>query len=262
MAHSHDVLAYFDVTLDVEVNAAAQVGTINNQAKLTLSNSYQPNYSEGAESKTFDVGWQFKKENGQGEALSGAGFILGQLVTAENQAVIQQNALSSSDHDQMTIGSYVYLVHPNPEGTGGMAVCASNEKMTGIKWTSQLNVATTYVTGGDGYFQYCSLPAGQYRLIENIVPSGYTKMDDHDFVLGRPSADNLTGSQNEGPTPSASVITANNTSESNFVLLKNYEKSLFPVTGAKWLLVLVVLGVCLMGVAYYRYRVMHRQEQN
>ncbi|MDR3241631.1 MAG: hypothetical protein LBT37_05625 [Lactobacillaceae bacterium] len=278
-----DQLSYIDVTLNVQTNSAAQVGAINNEVELDVENKYDHVDAED-ESETFDAGWEFKKTDAAGDSLAGAGFDLALLVTADNIdqikaqllgttnlgtavseasledlaaakgiTVAEVTALLEEQADGLTVGDTVYFTHLTMDGSNqpviSMNGMSSSAPMGDIFWTTEEEWATTHVTGDTGYFQYCGLAAGQYTLIESIVPSGYTKMADQNFSLGNTdSAEYPFLTSSTGNTlGSDDAITGDFTG--NHVEIKNYEKSMFPVTGAIGLVVMLVAGAVAMAYA-------------
>ncbi|MCM0582090.1 prealbumin-like fold domain-containing protein [Weissella diestrammenae] len=279
-----DQLSYLDVTLNVQTNSAAQVGAIDNKVGLNVENDYDRVQAEDT-SKTFEAGWEFKKTDSDGAALAGAGFDLAYEVTADNINQIRQQllgttnlgtAVSNATLDKMAeakgvsreevvtylqgqaanlaIGQKVYFTHLSMDGNNQpvieMAGMTSIAPMGDVFWTTEPTWATTHKTGSDGYFQYCGLPAGQYTLIESIVPSGYTKMADKQFSLGgetaAPGFPFLTSSIGN-MLNSDDKITGDFTG--NHVEIKNYEKSIFPVTGAIGLVMMILTGALAMAYA-------------
>jgi len=278
-----DQLSYIDVTLNVQTNSAAQVGAINNEVELDVENKYDHVDAED-ESETFDAGWEFKKTDAAGDSLAGAGFDLALKVTADNidqikaqllgttnlgtavsEASLQAladakgitveaaTALLEGQAAALEVGDTVYFTHLTMDGSNqpviSMNGMSSSAPMGDIFWTTEEEWATTHVTGDTGYFQYCGLAAGQYTLIESIVPSGYTKMDDQNFSLGNTdSAEYPFLTSSTGNTlGSDDAITGDFTG--NHVEIKNYEKSMFPVTGAIGLVVMLVAGALAMAYA-------------
>ncbi|QIE77931.1 SpaA isopeptide-forming pilin-related protein [Weissella confusa] len=175
--------------------------------------------------------------------------------------------LLTAQKDHVTSADPVYFTHlylndddENPEyhqpviemAAGGMG---NNKGMGDILWTLYPQLATTHITGADGYLQYCGLPAGQYELIESVVPAGYTKMADEKFSLGTDGSTApddypfLTSATSKEEMPTDDAIEGTLADGTNYVQIENYKKSIFPLVGGLGTLFAVIAGLLAMGLA-------------
>lgn len=145
-------------------------------------------------------------------------------------------------------------------------VMASNMQMGDIYWTTEQALATTHMSGDDGYLQYCGLADSRYILTESIVPDGYNKMADQKFTLagdenswylqdtskllefplmnGDASDNKITGTNEDG-SMSGEYLEVENQKQS---------KSIFPITGGVGILGALAAGLTVMGSAIFNHR--------
>lgn len=83
-------------TMDAQLNAAAQVGWVNNTLTLHANNGFK-NTTDSDNSKTFSAGWEFLKTDGDDKQLAGAGFDLKRLVTETDASIIEKNLLGGTN---------------------------------------------------------------------------------------------------------------------------------------------------------------------
>jgi hypothetical protein len=138
--------------------------------------------------------------------------------------------------------------------------------MGDVIWTPVAAWATTHITGTDGYIQYCGLAAGDYALIERQAPAGYTMLSSTatlapssgiggttfqhavKFTLGMPNTTLTDGSPASGiinGTPDTSGVNKD-------MVIENYEKSIFPLTGGIGIFAFIMAGLALMGAAIWK----------
>ncbi|MCG4287518.1 hypothetical protein K9863_07385 [Lactobacillaceae bacterium KNUT 0156] len=169
---------------------------------------------------------------------------------------------------------YVWFVHleaPTAENQHGelqpiFDVMPSNMQMGDIYWTTEQALATTHMSGDDGYLQYCGLADSRYILTESIVPDGYNKMADQKFTLagdenswylqdtskllefplmnGDASDNKITGTNEDG-SMSGEYLEVENQKQS---------KSIFPITGGVGILGALAAGLTVMGSAIFKHR--------
>lgn len=257
------------IDLGSRANRAAQAGEIENEAEVNVDNGYITNTDKDRE-KTYTAGWEIIKTDGNANfngstltnALSGAGFDLAMKVTLDNKKAVwgllyentanghknpnesgKYNFDNEAEFETWLAGEidpYVYFMHVDNDGKAMAGMTASDDMAMGdIIWSIHPENATTHITGGDGYLQYCGLAGGDYKLIESKVPSGYKKMADKTFTLsGNASEDNGLNGKGTG------VI--NGHADENDVNIVNYKKSMFPVTGGIGMIGALLVGAMLM----------------
>ena len=169
---------------------------------------------------------------------------------------------------------YVWFVHLEAPTTGNQHgelqpifdVMPSNMQMGDIYWTTEQALATTHMSGDDGYLQYCGLADSRYVLTESIVPDGYNKMADQKFTLagdenswylqdetkllefplmnGDASDNKITGTNEDG-SMSGEYLEVENQKQST---------SIFPITGGVGILGALAAGLTVMGSAIFNHR--------
>lgn len=242
---------------------------------------------------TTAVGWEFHKTDKYGNALRGAGFDMGRLVTSQNlENVISQ--LLSEDNNGNSINDdsylemfdhlkcsaeyveefakskyevYVWFIHLDNQGHGKnqpiVTDMTSSMEMGDIYWVTNTSLATTHKSGRDGYLQYCGVADGRYLFRESIAPDGYKQMADVKFTLSS-GPDSVYKPTDEFPAlKDAKGVTLGTDNQitglvenldGEYVHIKNYAKGMWPVTGGIGALVVFAVGGVLMASSYVKRR--------
>ncbi|MDR3190095.1 MAG: hypothetical protein LBT80_02675 [Lactobacillaceae bacterium] len=158
-----------------------------------------------------------------------------------------------ADKDAIVAGGVVYFTHLDGDLQPVLDLMDGHHEMGAIFWTTAKALATTHVSDENGYLQFCGLAAGKYTLIETIAPSGYTKLEnDVKFSLLSTTA---TDAEKAAATAAGFPIYNGKTSDpiigdaTDQIEVKNYKKSIFPVTGAAGLVVMILAGLTVMAAA-------------
>ncbi|MDR3190179.1 MAG: hypothetical protein LBT80_03115 [Lactobacillaceae bacterium] len=101
--------AHVNLTLTAVTNSAAQAEVINNAALLELANDFDK-INDGDITPTFAAGWDIIKKDQDGNALVGAGFVLGHKVEADNLKTIKDSSLAGTNGANKTVVSTDNLV--------------------------------------------------------------------------------------------------------------------------------------------------------
>jgi hypothetical protein len=139
----------------------------------------------------------------------------------------------------------------------------STDIMGDVIWTPVQAWATTHYTGTDGYLQYCGLASGTYALIEVKAPEGYSMISSTVHLGSKDGGMDLKHAQqfelgvpgttlSDNTTPASGVINGQADTEegpNQDMIVKNYEKSIFPLVGGLGTLFAVIAGLLAMGLA-------------
>ncbi|WP_271294814.1 SpaA isopeptide-forming pilin-related protein [Weissella confusa] len=170
----------------------------------------------------------------------------------------------NSDYD-VNGQNTLFFMHKDPNTGEPMAEMDSNESasddpMGDIIWTPVQAWATTHFSGTDGYLQYCGLAAGTYALIETKAPEGYSMISDSVKLGETADGGGMTLNHAQkfelGVNQDGTLNTGTINGEADYedsanpdMIVKNYQKSIFPLVGGLGTLFAVIAGLLAMGLA-------------
>ncbi|SJX68803.1 hypothetical protein FM131_04990 [Weissella confusa] len=278
--------AGFDLAVQID-DDAKQEALLNNlyTADVPESETGEKIYDANASNDVKAIWLQMFEEAAKSEQFEAYTYN-GKAVASLDAADMQAAAYQTGDIDGTTnlramlvsmteSGAYqengqntLFFMHKNAETGEPMAemqinASGSTDIMGDIIWTPVQAWATTHYSGTDGYLQYCGLAAGTYALIEVKAPEGYSMISStvhlgsdqggmdlkhaQKFELGVPGT-----TLSDGTTPASGVINGISDyegSDNQDMIVKNYEKSIFPLVGGLGTLFAVIAGLLAMGLA-------------
>ena len=151
---------------------ALSVDSANNTASLDYGDGHT---TETDTVKVYNAKFTVTKQDGEGEALSGAGFV---IKNAAGKYYKLNPATEAVEDDPAT----------TDVDESAAATAAS------VSWVDSINDATEYTSGNNGAVTaFTGLANGTYTLVEKTVPAGYNKAADSTFTIseGNYTATNL-----------------------------------------------------------------------